>query len=267
MSWRLAQPQDMDWVTFFLRDHEPYSVSASSLLRMPKSEFHFWISDTCVVGVRHSDVLIPVGIGVPEDLPDTEKIRMKNNRITLIGTLEWIKPWEEFLEEYWRCMDYWFLARAQNPCTYMKLLPEGNPEFFQAGPDHLGSLFTLQAEYEKEEVIFDPLDFEISRSRTAFAYQLKTELNWALRIQGKMIAKAGSNAKGVRWVQLGGVYTVPQARRKGYAYFLLSQIIQSLSEMKMGVCLFVKKTNIPALNLYKELGFDKLGSFRIVYYA
>jgi GNAT superfamily N-acetyltransferase len=55
-----------------------------------------------------------------------------------------------------------------------------------------------------------------------------------------------------------GVYTMPEARKRGVASRLLSRVVTDLEDKGHGVCcLFVERFN-PAKNLYAELGFTPL---------
>jgi predicted GNAT family acetyltransferase len=78
---------------------------------------------------------------------------------------------------------------------------------------------------------------------------------------------ARTNARAGEWAQLGGVYTTPSHRRKGLQKALLVTLLNQLSKQGQGACLFVKKQNLAALNLYFELGFGEASDFRISYWA
>jgi GNAT superfamily N-acetyltransferase len=55
-----------------------------------------------------------------------------------------------------------------------------------------------------------------------------------------------------------GVYTMPEARKRGVASRLLTRVVGDLEDKGHGVCcLFVERFN-PAKNLYTELGFTPL---------
>jgi len=66
---------------------------------------------------------------------------------------------------------------------------------------------------------------------------------------------------------IGGVYTKPRFRRQGYAKSCLSKLINDLLLKHKIVGLTVSVNNLPAVNLYKSLGFKvytKLFSFEVI---
>lgn len=89
-----------------------------------------------------------------------------------------------------------------------------------------------------------------------------------IREEGKpFVAKANTNAVGRQWVQLGGVYTMPAYRGKGYARFLVQQLALSAAAANRKTVLFVKTQNISAQNAYTAAGFTASTPFEISYYT
>lgn len=90
---------------------------------------------------------------------------------------------------------------------------------------------------------------------------------WVLEVDGQIVATTGFNATAAEIVQVGGVYTPPELRRRHYAR---SAVAGSLLEAKAnGVgrgVLFTAIENTPAQRAYEALGFKRLGEFRIVLY-
>ena len=83
---------------------------------------------------------------------------------------------------------------------------------------------------------------------------------------GRAVAKAGTNAQGLEFVQLGGVYTVEELRNRGVGETVLGELLERIIASGKGACLFVKKDNPAAIQLYKKLKFRTQGEFRIAYY-
>lgn len=131
---------------------------------------------------------------------------------------------------------------------------------------HEEDLFELQKSYLKEEVaagINEPSDLYV---RSNLKMLLKTQKLFAIESDGQFVAKANTNAIGWNWVQIGGVYTHCMYRRMGYGLCLMSTLCRRIIKTGRKICLFVKKKNLPALNLYEKLGFKKSCSFVILYY-
>ena len=83
----------------------------------------------------------------------------------------------------------------------------------------------------------------------------------------EFIAKAGTDAIGKKFIQLGGIYTKKSHRRKGFSFILIYTILKRILRVKKSAILFVKKSNLPAINLYKSLSFNKISDYIISYFV
>jgi len=88
-----------------------------------------------------------------------------------------------------------------------------------------------------------------------------------LRINDKIVSKANVHGVSDSYFQIGGVGTLKNYRRKGYA----AQVISFLCKyyFKQGIkyaLLFTDNKNIAAQNLYKKLGFKPVDEFMIAEY-
>jgi GNAT superfamily N-acetyltransferase len=96
---------------------------------------------------------------------------------------------------------------------------------------------------------------------------LQNQTIYALLDANKIaIAKVATNAIGLHWCQLGGVYTDPQFRNQGCASFLVAYIAKKLKRSGYNSVLFVKKENIPAIRVYTKIGFKQKTGFKIIYF-
>ncbi len=128
-------------------------------------------------------------------------------------------------------------------------------------------LYELQKQYEIAEVLPKGETFSEASCRLRLEYALKTQHTAAIRLaDGTFAAKAGTNAIGFRFVQLGGVFTAPAHRRRQYARRLLQEILQAVFRDKKAAALFVKTANLPAISLYESLGFRKINDYVIAYF-
>ncbi len=136
----------------------------------------------------------------------------------------------------------------------------------RCSPDMIDLLLPLQIAYEKEEVLWqnEPLDEHVTR--LSFHRALRTQQVFALSKNGRFIAKGGTNAQGKKYVQLGGMYTLPSERGKGYGSEVLRHISAEMKAQGKKMVLFAKVENAPALHLYKKCGFAKIGRFEIAYF-
>ena len=149
-----------------------------------------------------------------------------------------------------------------------KLLPPEKLKLTKCGLEQLNELVPLQKGYELDEVLIDKADFEETVSRLTLRKALREQIIYALfaEQQNFAVAKAGTNARGLNWYQLGGIYTVPRFRSHGYAAFLAQTLALKNAEMGKKTALFVKDVNIPAQKAYAKAGFVPDKPFEIIYY-
>ncbi len=128
-------------------------------------------------------------------------------------------------------------------------------------------LFRLQREYEIEEVLPPGSTHNTLLCISNLQKSLKEQIIYAIvDSNAKSVAKAGTNARGLYWDQLGGVFTEPAHRGRGYARILTHFLAHMLTNNKRKVALFVKKNNIYAQRAYKHAGFKEISPYKIVYY-
>lgn len=130
----------------------------------------------------------------------------------------------------------------------------------------LEKLMPIQKDYLSHEVA--PTGKEVSDAEVAMGLRqiLKNQLCLALYSDDEPVAKANTNAIGINWIQLGGVYTHPLYRRNGYAWHLVSAICRRTNSAGKKAALFVKDINVPAMELYRKLGFEEVGQYLISYF-
>lgn len=128
-------------------------------------------------------------------------------------------------------------------------------------------LLELQKSYEQEEVVPECFDFDEDFCRLRFLNSLRTQFVLALKNEeNQFVAKAGTNAMGFKFVQLGGIFTQKEFRGRHYAKILLQVLLFRLLKIRKSVVLFVKKQNVPANKLYNSLSFKKISDYSIAYF-
>ena len=129
------------------------------------------------------------------------------------------------------------------------------------------ALMPLQLAYEAEEVLPPCRTQNPAVTRKNLERILKTEYVVALQnARGEPAAKANTNAVGIRWAQIGGVYTAPDFRRKGCASLLVKTLAEKIVASKRFPVLYARNGNEGAQKAYSAIGFIKTGGFTIAYY-
>jgi len=128
------------------------------------------------------------------------------------------------------------------------------------------ALYPLQRDYELEEVLIDPGQFNAQACLAGLRQTLRRQIVFLAEREGRPVAKAGTNARGFGVDQIGGVFTVQEERGRGIAARVMRVLLDRIFEDKPAASLFVKKHNAPAVALYRRLGFRTLEDYRISYF-
>jgi len=88
---------------------------------------------------------------------------------------------------------------------------------------------------------------------------------WVLEVEGALVAYTGFNARLPDMVQVGGVYTPPELRGRGYARCVVAGALQSaLSTGASRAVLFTPESNLPARCAYESVGFEVVGDYGLI---
>lgn len=107
---------------------------------------------------------------------------------------------------------------------------------------------------------------EVQR-RVAFLEKVRAGRWWGHFEGDRLVAMACLNT-GVGDVgQVGGVYTVPERRRRGYSKAVMRQLIADSRERQglKTLILFTGETNHEAQAMYRGLGFEQIGEFGMIF--
>jgi predicted GNAT family acetyltransferase len=140
------------------------------------------------------------------------------------------------------------------------------PVFVRGKPADAERLMELQEGYEREEVMPPGDPFNRNTCLAGLTRNLGSQIIFFVRAGHEILAKAGTNARGFRWDQLGGVYTQPEWRGKGVATALVAHISRMRMAEGRKIALFVKTRNEPAICAYRKAGFRADVAFRISYF-
>jgi GNAT superfamily N-acetyltransferase len=166
------------------------------------------------------------------------------------------------------CVDYHLMGlerrdyrppQAQSPLPDLRLRA--------ARPLDARGLYPLQRGYELEEVLIEPGHFNPRACLANLRRTLRDQIVILAELDGLPVSKAGTNARGFDADQIGGVFTLEQARGRGIARQVMGVLLERIFREKAAASLFVKKQNRAAVALYHRLGFRELEDFRISYFG
>lgn len=154
-------------------------------------------------------------------------------------------------------------------CQYFNKDDENNFQLVTCTTKDLDKIFPLQKKYDTEEVLppGETLNEELCKKRLYSNLQKQIIIGIKNKKDDNFVAKAGTNALGINHYQLGGVYTLPEFRNKGFARILVRKLAEGFTKAEKKAVLFVKEKNEPAKSAYTKAGFIPLGKYRIVYYS
>lgn len=78
-------------------------------------------------------------------------------------------------------------------------------------------------------------------------------------VNGKLVSYAGSFIQLPQVWMIGGVYTHPKHRSKGYATLATSAVTEEALKNAEAAALFVRSDNYSAIKVYKKIGYKKIG--------
>lgn len=223
------------------------------------------------VMVSSRGLILPVhqpGIRLPGEIIDAllaEFYRYSRKLYCLIGLAETVRQYEKFIREKidTRILYHLMYRPVQTPLPRNIFTPGLQIHFLTA--KDVKKVYHLEEEYQHEEVLVHPERFSSAAHLVYFKRLVKEQEIFYATIHGAAVAKAGTNAIGKYHSQIGGVYTARTYRGRGIARSLLIRLLEEISSRDHGAVLFVRKTNKPAVHLYKKLGFHIIGEFQITY--
>ena len=95
---------------------------------------------------------------------------------------------------------------------------------------------------------------------------LKKYLDWinkmpmyGIFVKNELVSYAGSFIQLPQIWMIGGVYTAPDHRNKGYASLATSAVTKEALRKAEKAALFVRSDNLPAISVYEKIGYRKIG--------
>ncbi len=163
-------------------------------------------------------------------------------------------------------VEYYLMTRPEGSVLEARSTVAEHCHFHRADSRHTDQLLAMQIAYEEEEVVVDGRHVDPQATRFHLRDDLREQIVFFASYEDRAVAKAGTNARGFTYDQIGGVYTEPALRGKGISTALMQILLNSITESKKNAVLFVKKANKSAIAVYDRLGFETKDGFIISYY-
>lgn len=125
--------------------------------------------------------------------------------------------------------------------------------------EDLDQLVPACAAMHKEEVGIDPLERDSAGYRERIRELIDRKRAIVMVEEGLIAAKCEFSAVSDDAVQLMGVWTHPQFRRRGLSRATIREVCGHLFRRGKNVTLFVNDFNLPAVSLYETIGFQRIG--------
>lgn len=104
-----------------------------------------------------------------------------------------------------------------------------------------------------------------ARCRASVERSLEEQRTWVVEDQGVPVSCSSFNAVIQEAVQVGGVWTPPELRRRGYGRAAVAaSLLDARAEGATRAILFTGEDNIAAQKAYVALGFRHVGSYRML---
>ena len=284
----VEEPADFARAERFVKEHEKICVSLAALVRKKSESLVFVLDDfagTKEIGCENPRILglMNLDYTIYHCFPEPSAVNIdalsqsfrsscalkkpvhcisgeKDGTEILENTLEKLNGQKSAQKYLYKMMEI-----CSEPHTSGSLTPS-EAEIFRCTENDMEHLTPLQKEYMKEELAVPGRKITDAEVCIMLRRILKNQLCLAMLCNGMPMAKANTNAIGFRCVQIGGVYTHPLYRRNGYAESLVTALCNRAIRAGKTPVLFVKEKNIPAISLYRKIGFAECGCYEIVYY-
>jgi uncharacterized protein len=135
-------------------------------------------------------------------------------------------------------------------------------------PDDVERLLDWRAAYSREtlgETETGPLR---QRNRETIERYVARREQWVLEAAGMPVATSTFNARLADTVQVGGVWTPPELRGRGYARAVVGGSLAAAHDMGVArAVLFTPERNLAAQRAYEGLGFRPIGDYMVTIFA
>jgi len=221
--------------------------------------------DIIVVASLATNIVLAADSSAPRDLTDTAIALIADRIVSRMLPVRAIISPAPLVEGLWKHLksrlDPPTVVRMNQPIYAIRRrfdFPDLHDARYATNAD-LDQLVPACAAMHKEEVGIDPLERDPVGYRERVRELVERKRSIVRLADKRIVAKTEFSAVTNDVVQLMGVWTNPQFRRRGFAHAMLREICGHLFRKGKSVTLFVNDFNTGAMALYEGLGFQRIG--------
>jgi len=148
--------------------------------------------------------------------------------------------------------------KFQNAKHYIEdwmLVKKGEMNFFRSG---LVRRLCTKDDASKLAILLSSREDRPKRTKKYMDWISKMPI-YGVSINSELVSYAGSFIQLRQVWMIGGVYTHPNHRNKGYATLATSAMTEEALKHAEAAALFVRSDNYPAIRVYEKIGYRKIG--------
>ncbi len=284
MSWRPAGRGTSHRINRFLKSDEWKHVALSEKIRLAGTKPRFgqiadgrlWLSEKGLhveglLFISRYGVVLPAHDPQDSSAENAEFLRRllmsrRDRLFSMIGTDNRVQDLEHRIGEHPPDNETYRMLTGDREFADPGEMP-ADVTFHHASSADSERLWPLEKAYQYEEVLRKGSTLNERSGKFHFNETLKKQMVIYATLKGRPVAKAGTNARGWDWNQIGGVYVIPELRGSGFGHAVMVKLLAAIRKNGKKPCLFVKTSNQAALGLYERLDFSDRGAFRISYWS
>lgn len=108
-------------------------------------------------------------------------------------------------------------------------------------------------------------DLEEEQVRRTMSSRVRAMRTYVAEAGGALVAACSTSAETPRAAMIGGVWTAPAARNRGYSTAVVAALSRELAEQGRRPYLFYLIDNAPAARVYAKVGFQTIGRWTVAY--